>query len=78
MLVSRFGWLMSALIAAALFADLILLPALLAGPLGALIERIQAKQRMKNDDEPSSRTPIPSPHLSAPVSAAQQSVYSVD
>lgn len=38
LLVSRFGWMMSAMIGAALIADLILLPALLAGPLGALIE----------------------------------------
>lgn len=68
-LVSRFGWLMSALIAAALFADLILLPALLAGPLGALIERIQAKQRAKGNTVPSSRTPIPSPHVGASTSA---------
>ena len=38
-LISRFGWLMSALIGAALLADLILLPALLAGPLGALLQK---------------------------------------
>jgi predicted RND superfamily exporter protein len=37
LLVSRFGILMSALIAAALLADIIFLPALLAGPLGSLI-----------------------------------------
>ena len=39
LLVSRFGWLMAALIAAALIADVILLPALLAGPMGGLIRR---------------------------------------
>lgn len=39
LLVSRFGWLMAALIGAALVADVIVLPALLAGPLGAIIER---------------------------------------
>ena len=37
LLVSRFGVLMCALIAAALLADIIFLPALLAGPLGSLI-----------------------------------------
>lgn len=37
LLVSRFGVLMCALIAAALIADIIFLPALLAGPLGSLI-----------------------------------------
>ncbi|MEZ6058476.1 MAG: MMPL family transporter [Planctomycetaceae bacterium] len=39
LLISRFGWLMASLIGAALAADLILLPALLSGWLGALIER---------------------------------------
>ncbi len=37
-LISRFGWLMSAQIGATLLADLILLPALLAGPLGAMLQ----------------------------------------
>jgi hypothetical protein len=39
LLVSRFGWLMAALIAAALLADILLTPALLAGPVGLLMER---------------------------------------
>jgi predicted RND superfamily exporter protein len=38
-LVSRFGWLMSALLGAASVSDLVLTPALLAGPLGYIIER---------------------------------------
>ncbi|MFM7163185.1 MAG: MMPL family transporter, partial [Planctomycetaceae bacterium] len=38
-LISRFGWLMAVLLAAASISDLVLTPALLAGPLGALIER---------------------------------------
>ena len=42
LLVSRFGWLMAALIAAALVADVILLPALLAGPMGGMIRRAGA------------------------------------
>ena len=42
LLVSRFGWLMAALIAAALIADVILLPALLAGPMGGMIRRAGA------------------------------------
>ncbi|MBI3863994.1 MAG: MMPL family transporter [Planctomycetia bacterium] len=37
-LISRFGWLMTALLAAASISDLILTPALLAGPLGYIIE----------------------------------------
>ena len=39
LLISRFGWLMAALIAAALVADIVFLPALLSGPLGTIIER---------------------------------------
>jgi uncharacterized protein len=39
LLVSRFGWLMASLIGTALVADVVFLPALLMGPLGALIQR---------------------------------------
>jgi predicted RND superfamily exporter protein len=53
-LVSRFGWLMAALIVAALVADLVLTPALLAGPLGALLEA------GKRQDTLRSGTPDPS------------------
>jgi len=49
LLVSRFGWLMATLIFAALIADLILLPAMLAGSLGTLIAR-----RVKPEDQDSS------------------------
>ena len=49
LLVSRFGWLMAALIFAALVADLILLPAMLAGSLGSWIAR-----RVKPEDQDSS------------------------
>jgi hypothetical protein len=38
-LISRFGWLMTVLLAAASISDLILTPALLAGPLGYIIEK---------------------------------------
>ena len=61
-LISRFGWLMSALIGAALFADLILLPALLAGPLGALLER-SVPVRLASDEIPREH-PLPAPHVS--------------
>ncbi len=57
-LVSRFGWLMAALIVAALVADLVLTPALLAGPLGALLEagkkRDTIRPGMPNASEDSS------------------------
>lgn len=42
-LISRFGWLMASLIGAALVADLVLTPALLVGPLGALLERVEQR-----------------------------------
>jgi predicted RND superfamily exporter protein len=60
LLVSRFGWLMAALIGAALVADVIFLPALLAGPLGRLIE----KQVACSDPTlpPTSRSDPPAPH----------------
>ncbi|QDT91219.1 efflux RND transporter permease subunit [Gimesia algae] len=45
LLVSRFGVLMCALITAALLADIIFLPALLAGPLGSLIVSSLKKER---------------------------------
>lgn len=41
-LISRFGWLMAALLAAASISDLVLTPALLAGPLGYIIQRSTA------------------------------------
>ncbi|QDU08466.1 efflux RND transporter permease subunit [Gimesia aquarii] len=44
LLVSRFGILMCALVTAALVADIIFLPALLAGPLGSLIETSLKKE----------------------------------
>jgi predicted RND superfamily exporter protein len=60
LLISRFGWLMAALIGAALLADVILLPALLAGPLGTLIERsVSAKQNATSSPLP------PTPEASA-------------
>jgi len=39
LLISRFGWLMAALVATALFADIIYLPSLLSGTLGSIISR---------------------------------------
>ncbi len=50
LLVSRFGWMMSAAVFAALIADIVVTPALLAGPLGALIER--AVKRRAGTAEP--------------------------
>ncbi|MEZ6050462.1 MAG: MMPL family transporter [Planctomycetaceae bacterium] len=46
LLISRFGWLMGALIGAALLADIVFLPVLLAGPLGTMIERKVPRQSL--------------------------------
>ncbi len=61
LLVSRFGWLMAALIGAALVGDLILLPALLAGPMGPIIERSIARSQEELETAPAH--PMPSPEL---------------
>jgi uncharacterized protein len=54
LLISRFGWLMAALIGTALIADLVTLPAFLAGPLGALIEKTILKEQEKSKSSSSS------------------------
>ena len=48
LLISRFGWIMAAMIFAALWGDVILLPALLAGPLGAVIEDVEKRRNEKS------------------------------
>lgn len=45
LLISRFGWLMCSLIITAMLADIVLTPAMLAGPMGWLIFRAVQKQR---------------------------------
>ena len=59
LLVSRLGWMLAAAVFAAMLADLVLTPALLAGPMGGLIER-SVKRRMAaaaHRSEPESRVP---------------------
>ena len=51
LLISRFGWLMAALIGAALIADLVFLPALLAGVLGGIIEKAVNKEKATAAEE---------------------------
>lgn len=77
LLISRFGWLMSALIGAALIADVILLPALLSGFLGSLIERSTKRTRDEDDDLPisaddDSTETVPHPHVVVPDDKAAQ------
>ena len=49
LLISRFGWIMCGLIFAALWGDVILLPSLLAGRLGSILEDVEKKKRSKGD-----------------------------
>ncbi len=51
LLVSRFGWLMAVIVATALVGDLILLPALLAGPLGKLLRPATPRNRPDKQSE---------------------------
>ena len=74
-LISRFGWLMAVLLAAASISDLVLTPALLAGPLGYLIEKCTPRNEVPEPElaarpTPTSslkpeaeHTPPPAPHL---------------
>ncbi len=66
LLISRFGWLMSALIGAALIADVVLLPALLSGALGSLIETTVRRAKHPSEDETYSdddENEVPPPHV---------------
>jgi len=67
-LISRFGWLMSVLLAAASVSDLILTPALLAGPMGALIERTTSRAAPAPAVKPLSTAPAPA---TVPAAASQ-------
>lgn len=69
LLISRFGWLMAAMIGVALIGDVILMPQLLAGPLGYLFE---PAKRAVNTPVPAQPEPtddgskgegIPAPHF---------------
>jgi uncharacterized protein len=62
LLISRFGWLMSALIGAALLADIVFLPALLSGPLGTLIERNTPAEAPSLADGPEAELTAAQPH----------------
>jgi predicted RND superfamily exporter protein len=52
LLISRFGWLMALLVGLALAGDVLLLPALLAGPLGRRIELAEERRRRDRSSPP--------------------------
>lgn len=74
LLVSRFGWLMAAIIAVAVAGDIIFLPALLGGTLGTILINGVKRQQEKNSGvavtSEASVSPVPQPHLSANSMAA--------
>lgn len=55
-LISRFGWLMAAMIVTALFADLVLLPAMLSGWLGRVIAEADSKVAAATDAAETAQT----------------------
>lgn len=73
LLISRFGWLMAAMIGVALLGDVILMPQLLAGPLGRLFEPARPKsaanlppdpvQGPAANHEPAVTNQLPAPHF---------------
>ncbi|MGD9857458.1 MAG: hypothetical protein AB7U20_21155, partial [Planctomycetaceae bacterium] len=62
LMISRFGWLMAALIGAALFGDVVFLPALLTGPLGFLIERTVRRQAANSTPVSAMPAVVPTSH----------------
>ena len=64
-LISRFGWLMAAIIAVAVIGDIVFLPALLGGSLGTIIIKTVKKMSLKNNsaDSASALSAVPQPHL---------------
>lgn len=73
LLISRFGWLMAMLIAAAFIGDIVLLPCMLVGPLGMLLERrIPKADNTDTASEAASTADIP-PTIPAPHIALQKS-----
>ena len=66
LLISRFGWLMAAIIAVAVAGDIVFLPALLGGSLGSILIRGVKRQQEKDAAKSSSLTTgsvVPQPHL---------------
>lgn len=68
-LVSRFGWLMTALVFAALVSDLAITPALLSGPLGAILEK-KVRSEMTRSAAAAEGEPEVSEHVAAYTGAA--------
>lgn len=59
LLASRFGWIMSAMVFAALWGDVVLLPSLLAGPLGRVMEQMVKRSNVATDRNDRQEPPKP-------------------
>jgi len=68
LLISRFGWIMCGMIFAALWGDVILLPSLLAGPLGSILEKMEQDKKSGGPVHPPGGSPIV--QLPVPVSVS--------
>lgn len=73
LLISRFGWIMCGLIFGALWGDVILLPSLLAGPLGSILERLEQKRR-RNDSDGERRSDGPSEEVEAKLISSETAI----
>ncbi len=64
-LISRFGWLMAAIIAVAVIGDIVFLPALLGGSLGTMVIKTVQKMSLKKEsaNSASALSAVPPPHL---------------
>ena len=64
-LISRFGWLMAAIIAVAVAGDIVFLPALLGGSLGTMVMKSVKKTSLKygSANSASALSTVPQPHL---------------
>ncbi len=63
LLVSRFGWLMAAIIAVAVAGDIIFLPALLGGTLGSILMKGVQRRQEAEKAKAASVSVVPQPHL---------------
>ncbi len=87
LLISRFGWVMAALVIAAFWGDFIVLPALLAGPLGRILATATNNQRPDEvEDLPavSGSDPVPQqvrykgPHYVDPIYTSQSTSHYIE
>ena len=63
LLVSRFGWLMAAIIAVAVAGDIVFLPALLGGTLGTILMKGVQRQQDVAAAKAKTASTVPQPHL---------------